>query len=362
MKCLFKPLGLMLILLLAAVALACGSDSDDESGSQATPQAPGASGAAQAQASADPRAGWPKKFRLGLFGGDDAEEVLANNEPLKKYLEERLGMPIELFTGTSYGAVIEAMRADRVDAMRVGPFSYTLAVQEAKAEAIAVGVSSTAKPPQYDPSIPPFYISVVFTKKGNGINSLNDLKGKGFNFVDPASTSGHLAPKTTLIKKGLNPDKEMQTVFAGSHPTSVISVWNDKAPAGGTNEGNLKRLADAGQIKWCAYPDGQINKVRTEAEIKTAFDACPNGNIAVLAQTDPIPNTPFAVRSELPASFKAELKKALLDIKDQPELVTALNGWYVDPTEELKLQTLDQFYNPLRDIAKLLNLNLKELE
>jgi len=52
----------------------------------------------------------------------------------------------------------------------------------------------------------------------------------------------------------------------------------------------------------------------------------------------------------------------LLAIKDQPELVTALRGWYVDPTQELKLQTLDQFYNPLRDIAKLLNLNLKELE
>jgi len=301
MKHLFRPLGLMLLLAIAAVALACGSDSDEGSGAQATPQAPGASGAAAAQATTDPRAGWPKTFRLGLFGGDDAEEVLADNAALKKYLEERLGVTVELFTGTSYGAVIEAMRADRVDAMRVGPFSYTLAVQEAKAEAIAVGVSATSQEnPKYDPSLPPYYISVVFAKKGNGINSLNDLKGKGFNFVDPASTSGHLAPKTLLIKKGLNPDKEMQTVFAGSHPTAAISVWNDKAPAGGTNESNLKRLSDSGQIKWCAYPDGEINKVRTEAEIKSVFDSCPNGNMVVLAQTDPIPNTPFAVRQELP--------------------------------------------------------------
>ena len=33
----------------------------------------------------------------------------------------------------------------------------------------------------------------------------------------------------------------------------------------------------------------------------------------------------------------------------------------MDPSESLKLTSLDQFYNPLRDIAKLLNLNLKEL-
>src|SRR5215211_4925660 len=160
MKTLTWPFGLILLALFAAVALACGSDSNDANGSQATPQAPGAGGAA-AQATTDPRAGWPKTFRLGLFGDDDAEETLRNNEPMKQYMEEKLGIPVEVFTGTSYGAVIEAMRANRVDGMQVGPFSYVLAVQEANAEALAVSVSSTAKEPKYDPAIKPFYISVV---------------------------------------------------------------------------------------------------------------------------------------------------------------------------------------------------------
>jgi phosphonate transport system substrate-binding protein len=354
---LIRLFGAPVMAIIAITVIACGGSDSTKDSAEAKPQAAG-----NTQAQADPRAGWPKKFRVGYFGGDDAEELLRKNTPIKEYFEQRLGMPVEMFTGTSYGAVIEAMRADRVDAMLVGPFSYVLAVQEAKAEALAVSISSTAKEPKYDPSIAPYYLSVVFTKKGSGITTVNDLKGKGFNFVDPASTSGHLAPKTLLIKKGLTPDKDMRTVFAGSHPTAVISVWNDKAPAGGTNESNLKRLQDANQIEWCAYPDGQINKVRTEAEIKAVFDACPNGKIAVLAQTDPIPNTPFAVRQELPPSFKAEVKKALLDVKNQPELVAKMGSWYVDPTEELKLTALDQFYNSLRDIAKLLNLNLKELD
>lgn len=355
-----RRFGALALALLLMLATACGGSDDDTSSTANTPQAGGA--VVGAQATADPRAGWPKKFRVGLFGGDDAEATLQKQEPLKAYFEQRLGMPVELFTGTSYGAVIEAMRADRVDAMVVGPFSYVLAVQEAKAEALAVNIGTTAKEPKYDPAIAPYYLSVVFTKKGSGITRMEDLRGKGFNFVDPASTSGHLAPKTLLVKRGLNPDKEMRPVFAGTHPTAVLSVWNDKAPAGGTNESNLKRLVDGNQIEWCAYPDGQINKVRTEAEIRAVYDACPNGKIVVLAQTDPIPNTPFAIRQEMPQTFKDAVKQALLDIKDQPKLVGELAYWYVDPSKELGLSTLDQFYNSLRDIAKLLNLNLKELE
>ncbi|MCB0186860.1 MAG: PhnD/SsuA/transferrin family substrate-binding protein, partial [Caldilineaceae bacterium] len=55
------------------------------------------------------REGWPEVFRVGFFGGDDADETMESNEPFRLYMEERLGIPVELFTGTSYTAVIEAM-------------------------------------------------------------------------------------------------------------------------------------------------------------------------------------------------------------------------------------------------------------
>jgi phosphonate transport system substrate-binding protein len=335
---------------------ACGGGGDDANDSEA-------------QQEVDPRAGWPSVFRLGLFGQDDAEEVVTENQAIKHLLEEALGIPVEIFTGTSYSAVIEAMRADRVEAMTVGPFAYVLAVQEARAEAVAVGISNRDEA-EVDDAILPYYFSVVFTKKGNGIESLEDIRGKGFNFVDPASTSGHLAPKTLLITKGFNPDKDFKTVFAGSHPTSVISVWNDKAPAGATHEGNLLALDNQGQVDWCNYPDGRVNVPRTQDEIDAHFDSCPDGSLVILAQTDPIPNTPFSVRSNLPDSLKQAVKDALLGTTTNQTYIAERSAcetcstplsWYVDPSAELKLTALDQFYNPLRDIAKLLNLDLKEL-
>ena len=311
---------------------------------------------------ADPKAGWPSKFIVGFFGGDDPDKVTFDNEAFRAHLESQLGMKVELITGTSYSAVIEAMRAKKADAMQVGPFSYILAVQEAKAEAVGVSISANAKDPKYDATLLPYYYSVIITKKGSGISSLADLKGKNFTFVDPASTSGHLMHKALIMQNGINPDKDMKTVFAGSHPSSVIAVWNDKAPAGATHEGNLNSLQKEGQIELCFWPDGTFNKARTAQEIKAVYDACPNGKIAIVAQTAPLPNTPFAVRSDLPASFKQAVKAALMTIKDNPATVPQLKRWYVDPTQELGLKNLDAFYDPLRDVAKLLDLDLKSMQ
>lgn len=355
-----------LVALAAGATLAFGAAcASDEETTTATPTAGGsASVAATAAATEDPRADWPEKFVLGFFGGDDAEAVLERQQPFIDYLSAELDVEIEAFTGTSYGAVIEAMRADRVDAMIVGPFSYVLAVQEADAEALAIYTpcSSSVEVCTYNPDAKPFYQSVIITKKGNGIETIEDLRGQSYAFVDPASTSGHLAPKTLLIKNGIDPDAEMETVFAGSHPTAALSVYNGTTTGGGTNEGNLQRLAKEGQIQVCLWADGQISQPRTEEEIRSTFEACPDGNIAVLGVTDPIPSTPFAIRSELPESFKAAVKDALLAMKDDTALVEAARYWYQDPTEELGLERLDHFFNSLRDIAKLLDLDLKSIE
>lgn len=305
---------------------------------------------------------WPTQFTLGLFGGDDAEAALEGNKPVAEYIQKKTGVPVKFFTGTSYGAVIEAMRAKRIDAMTVGPFSYLLAVQEAGAEALAIGVSTRKEPAIHDPSIRPSYFSVISVKKSGSILKLADLKGKNFNYVDPASTSGHLVPKTLLLKNGIDPDKDMRTVFAGSHATSIVALWNGKSDAAASTESTLYNLAQNKQIEFCGFPDGEVGKDRSKAEIDGLFEQCPNGKIAMLAYSEPIPNTPFAIRSDMPKSFKDAVRDALLSMKDDAEFVKVSKRWYLDPHKEAKLPSLDAYYNPLRDIAKALDLDLKKLD
>lgn len=309
------------------------------------------------------RAGWPSKFTIGIYPDDDAAKAIAANESLRAYLEAQLGIPVELFTATSYSAIVEALRAKRIDALEVGPFAHVLAVQEAKAQPLAVAIYPRIPRggvARVDPRLVPYYYSVIFTKKGSGIVTFEDLKGKDFAFTDPASASGHLMPKTLLFQKGLNPDKDLKTVFAGNHPAAVLAVWNDKVAAAATFEDNLYLMANSGQVDTCGFADG-INRQRTEAEVRLRYNACKEGQLVIIGFTPPIPNTPFAVRPDLPESFKQATREALLKLKEDPVLVAKHQRYYEDPTSRLKLKRLDDFYNVLRAAAQFLKLDLTKM-
>lgn len=317
------------------------------------------------------RTGWPETFIIGVYPGDNVEEALAAVEPMRVYLEETLGVRTVLITGTSYNAVIEAMAANRADAMEVGPFSYVLAADVAEAEAIAVANYAT----EVNPDEVPGYYSLMFTKKGSGITSIDDLAGRSFAFTDPASTSGYLVPATDILLDQEFTDpaqiEEFASVsFAGNHPTAVLSVWNDSVEAGATFDGNLAVQVEEAGVSLCGFEDKNIDgpatpaefpylSAMTQDEIMAIYNECPDGSLVVFHQSPLIPETPFAIRSTLPESFKTAVKDALLAISDNQDLVNELERYYVDPTEAAGVESIDELYNSLREIAQLLNIDLK---
>ncbi|MFH1780857.1 MAG: PhnD/SsuA/transferrin family substrate-binding protein, partial [Candidatus Nealsonbacteria bacterium] len=68
-----------------------------------------------------------KVLRMGLIPADDAQEMLRDYEPIKEYLSEKLGMPVEIQVTSDYTAAIEAMRAKHIEMAWFGPFSYIIA-------------------------------------------------------------------------------------------------------------------------------------------------------------------------------------------------------------------------------------------
>jgi phosphonate transport system substrate-binding protein len=307
------------------------------------------------------RTDWPTTFILGLFGGDDSAETLRENEPLRTYLSERLGIDVLITTGTSYSAVIEAMRADRVDAMLVGPLAFVIAERVAGAEPIAViadeGFSDLSALPTE--VAPPYYFSVYITKKGSGIRTLADLQGQSVAFVDPASTSGRGAPVVRLIndidglETAADVDAWLNPIFAGSHPGAVTALQGDQVTVAATFEGNLINMRNEGLIELCGFENDAVGVILSQEELDAIYDDCPEGNLVVIAQSDPIPSTPVAVRGDLPQSFKDELQSALLDISSNLETLQAVGYYFVDPTtiEDLHLESISDFYEVVRQIA-----------
>lgn len=261
-------------------------------------------------------------LNIGMVPGEDAEVRIQRYTPMMDYLKGALGMDVKAYVGTDYTATVEAMRAKKVDAAYFGPFSYVLAAQVADAKVFVV--------PGTSDGIPTTYNSLIVTRSSTGITKLSDLPGHSFSFVDPASTSGFLFPRSLLIDGGVDPDKDLKTVFAGGHDASLLAINGGRVDAGAVSSTQFKRMTETGVV------DGP--------------------NLVVLATSAPIPSSPFAARGSLDPALAERLKDAFLEAHTvmsadmRKELIGGETNRYVAADDTL--------YDPIRDAARILNLDL----
>ena len=263
----------------------------------------------------------PNVLRVGLIPSEDSRAMIANSQAMMDMLSKALGMEVKPFVAADYNGVIEALRSKRLVVAYLGPFSYVLGATVAEIEAFAVAETKKAGRT--------FYHSLVVAHKDSGIKTVADLKGKTFAFVDPSSTSGHLFPKSGLMKAGLNTDKDFsRVIFSGSHDSNAVAVQNKKIDA----------VAIADRIL-----DAAISKGLAKRE-----------DLVVVWKSDPIPESPTVWRKDLDPELKKRIQAAFLQVKDIPwSDQGVLNGFH--PTN-------DAAYDVIRDTAKLLNLDLRKMK
>ncbi|MDR7556760.1 MAG: phosphate/phosphite/phosphonate ABC transporter substrate-binding protein [Armatimonadota bacterium] len=272
----------------------------------------------------------------------DAQRVLATGSTLAKMLEVATGYRVRAEVPTSYAATIEAMCANRVDVAFLAPFAYVLANQRCGADVRLVSIRANL----------PFYKSQILYRADLNVKSLQDLRGKRFAFVDPASASGYLFPAALLKKHGIDPDRFFsQVVFAGGHDKVVLAIYTGSVDAGATFGDEV--FSDA--------------RTRVEAQYRDVKD-----KVRVLMYTDPIPNDTVAFRRGLAEDVKERTAKALLRIaetapgKETIDRLYQIQGFadfqaLTTTYKMTKLKTFDEYFQPIRDAAKFLGLNLEEL-
>ena len=249
----------------------------------------------------------------------DAQVIVKGGQDLAELLKKETGLYFKTSVATSYAAVIEAMGAGKVDIGWLATFSYVLAKEKYDVELLLVVKRFGS----------PFYRGQIMVRTDSGIDALKDLKGKSFAFVDPASTSGHLYPKSLLLSKGLDPKNFFgKTVFAGSHNAVVFSIYKGEVEGGAAYDGSRSAVAKS-------YPD--------------IFE-----KIKVIAYTKEIPNDTISVRKELPENLKTKLRGGLKKISQSPEGSKILKNLYGISG----VMDLDGLFDPVREAARLLNMDL----
>ncbi|KIL74635.1 phosphate/phosphite/phosphonate ABC transporter substrate-binding protein [Bacillus badius] len=261
-------------------------------------------------------------IKMGVIPTDDNADVSAMYEPVAEYLKKETGMNVELFLANDYTAVIEAMKNDKIDIARLGAFSYILAADQTKVEPLVAEVSKKTGDK--------FYTSLLVTRSGSSIKSIKDLKGKTVAFVDPASSSGNLVPRKWLLDNGIDADKDLkEVIYSGGHDASVLAVENKKVDA--------------------AFVAVNIYEDMKEKEMAS--------NTVDLEESEKIPTQPIIANSNLDSQTIEKLRTAFMDMdKNAPEIL--------DSFKEAQgfTSVADKDYDGLRELAELLNLDLRKME
>lgn len=217
---------------------------------------------------------------------DEAPTELARKfAPLGKYLEGRLGMPVQWTPVTDYAAAVEALVNGKVDLAWFGGFTFVQA--KVRSGGRVIPLVQRAEDQEFR--------SVFITAASSGIRSLADLKGRTFSFGSQSSTSGHLMPRNALLQTGIDPDRDLARVaFSGAHDATIAAVAGGKVDAGAVNIS-----------VW--------DKFVAEHKVDSA-------QVKVFYTTPPFYDYNWSVTARMPEDLRERVRKAFLDLNpDTPE-------------------------------------------
>lgn len=229
----------------------------------------------------------PQKLLVGLlpFESGDADIVLRRNEPLRVYLESRLGLPVQLVVGSNYVSTGDALRFGRLDIAYLAAVTYILKSRRAQLEPFAR--------PSHE-RVGPFYKSVIIVPTASSAKTLADLKDGAIAFGDSISTSGTWLPRYKLLEAGL-------------------IAWRDYAPRQMGGQDNVARAVAGG----LATGGGLALKVYSRMLKEGKIDP---KSTRILQELPPIPEFMWTFREGLDPAFKEEIRKAFLEATDREML------------------------------------------
>jgi phosphonate transport system substrate-binding protein len=236
--------------------------------------------------------GWsqadPDRLVLGMVPSREANVIVDNLSALAALLSTALSIPVESFVATSYVGLVEAMGTGRVDIGLFGPAALVQAMDVHGAQVIVASIrrGTTTYHGQFN------------VRCDAGITTFEQLRGATIAFVDPGSASGYQFPYVTLKNSyGIDPDREMTVLFAGSHDAAALAVYLGDVDVAVTFGGHG---ADGRETIEATYPDAK--------EV-----------LCILGYSDPIPNEGAVVRRGLDPALSERIADALIDLAASPE-------------------------------------------
>jgi phosphonate transport system substrate-binding protein len=230
----------------------------------------------------------PDRLVLGMVPSREADVIVDSLGPIADMLSERLLIPVDTFVSTNFVGLVEAVGTGRVDIGLFGPAALVQAMDVHGAQVILASVRRGSTT----------YRSQFNVRCDSGIEDFEDLRGGTIAFVDPGSASGYQFPYVSLLQRGINPDTEMTSIFAGSHDAAALAVYNGDVDVAVTFGGS----------------PGSDGRETIEADFPDVKEV-----VCILGYSDDIPNDGVVVRAGLAPDLADQIAEALIDIANTEE-------------------------------------------
>lgn len=220
----------------------------------------------------------PETLRFCFLNEQAGELDTARWQPLLDALSEATGKPVEYVAFPTVSAQMRALHDGGLDVTVFNTGNVPRAVNAAGFVPVAA------------PSIggqPASYHMLILAKADSGLAKLDDLKSKRLALTRYGSNSGYKAPLVILKDFGLEPERDYDFAFSGSHDKSIAGL------ADGSLEADAAAVASDLYHAALADPEQELD----EAEFTVVYES------------EPFPRAALGVAHDL----KPELAQAITD-------------------------------------------------
>ncbi len=255
------------------------------------------------------RADWRddvKVLRVGTVAPRGAAYDIARLEPFRAYLQDRLGLPVEIVAMADYDALVDAQASARVQYAIHSASSYVTT------QALCACVEPVALPSAFDGSHG--FHSVLVAHAGSAVSSLAEARGKRLALTGADSVAGRLVPLNALAAEGIDAPAYFSAVLTAADPEQAITMlFTDEADLA---SGWSSLAGDAAS----GYSFGVFTRL-------VASGALAMDRLKIVWQSPLIPFGPHVVRRDLPAELKDLIATVLLAMaSDAPDALDAVDN------------------------------------
>jgi phosphonate transport system substrate-binding protein len=254
-----------------------------------------------------------RPLRIGMGAMMTPKEGYIYYRQLGHYLEERLGMPVQLVDRDSYAQMNRLLESGEVDAAFVCAGPYVEGHDR-------FGLELLVAPRANGRSA---YHSYIIVPKDSPARDFKELRGKTFAFTDPKSNSGKLIPAYMLSLMHETPE-----TFFRKH---LYSYGHDRS---------IKMVAEK-QVDGAAV-DSHIWEYTARKDPKLT------AKTKIIAESPPNGMPPFVVTAGIDPWLKKRLQIMLLDMHKQPEGKKILEAMMIDEFCIVH----DRDYDPIREMRR----------